>query len=84
MYDICFIGGGLNYAGAVVAAKAGMSVALIDRDLNLLGGTCLHRGCIPSKMFCTMDILVMPLRQRLSFQKKLFWIWHSFSKRRED
>jgi len=51
MYDICFIGGGLNYAGAVVAAKEGMRVALIERDLESLGGTCLHRGCIPSKMF---------------------------------
>ncbi len=50
-YDICFIGGGLNYAGAVVAAKAGLKTALIERDLSHLGGTCLHNGCIPSKLF---------------------------------
>ena len=49
--DICFIGGGLNYAGAVVAAKAGLDVVLIEKDLNMLGGTCLNKGCIPSKMF---------------------------------
>ncbi len=49
MYDIIFIGGGLNYAGAVVAAKKGFKTALIEQDLNNLGGTCLHRGCIPSK-----------------------------------
>ncbi len=51
MYDIIYIGGGLNYAGAVVAAKNGKKVALIENDLNQLGGVCLHKGCIPSKMF---------------------------------
>ena len=51
MYDILYIGGGLNYAGAVVAAKSGLKVGLIERDLQQLGGICLHKGCIPSKMF---------------------------------
>ena len=51
MYDIIFIGGGLNYAGAVTAAKNGLKVALIERDLKMLGGVCLHKGCIPSKTF---------------------------------
>ncbi len=51
MYDIIYIGGGLNYAGAVVAAKQGKKVALIEKDMSQLGGVCLHKGCIPSKMF---------------------------------
>ena len=51
MYDIIYIGGGLNYAGAVVAAKQGLKVALIETSLDQLGGVCLHKGCIPSKMF---------------------------------
>jgi len=51
MYDIIFIGGGLNYAGAIVAAKNGKKVALIEKDMKELGGVCLHKGCIPSKMF---------------------------------
>ena len=51
MYDIIYIGGGLNYAGAIVAAKKGLKVALIERSLKQLGGVCLHKGCIPSKMF---------------------------------
>lgn len=51
MYDIIYIGGGLNYAGAIVAAKKGLKVALIEKDLERLGGACLHQGCIPSKMF---------------------------------
>ena len=49
MYDIVFLGGGLNYAGAVVAAKRGLKVALIERDMEHIGGTCLNNGCIPSK-----------------------------------
>lgn len=51
MYDIIYIGGGLNYAGAIIAAKQGLKVALIERSLDQLGGVCLHKGCIPSKMF---------------------------------
>ncbi|WP_457603368.1 dihydrolipoyl dehydrogenase family protein [Nitratifractor sp.] len=50
-YDILFLGGGLNYAGAVVASKAGLKCALVEKDPEHLGGTCLHNGCIPSKMY---------------------------------
>ena len=50
-YDIIFIGGGLNYAGAVVASRAGLKTALIEQHMEHLGGTCLHNGCIPSKMY---------------------------------
>ena len=49
MYDVICIGGGLNYSAAIVLAKAGMKVALIEKDLNHLGGVCLNEGCIPSK-----------------------------------
>lgn len=58
MYDIIFIGGGLNYAGAIVAAKNGKKVALIEKDMKQLGGVCLHKGCIPSKMFLHYSSLV--------------------------
>ncbi|MCF6207236.1 MAG: NAD(P)/FAD-dependent oxidoreductase, partial [Sulfurovum sp.] len=50
-YDICFIGGGLNYAGAIIAARGGLKTALVERNMAHLGGTCLHNGCIPSKMY---------------------------------
>ncbi|WP_457605725.1 dihydrolipoyl dehydrogenase family protein [Nitratifractor sp.] len=50
-YDLIFLGGGLNYAGAVVASKAGLKVALVEKRMEHLGGTCLHNGCIPSKMY---------------------------------
>jgi len=49
MRDVICLGGGLNYAAAVVLAKAEKKVTLIEKDLNFLGGNCLHAGCIPSK-----------------------------------
>src|SRR6201993_1182576 len=47
--NIAIIGGGPGgYAAAFLAADLGMSVTLIDPELNP-GGVCLYRGCIPSK-----------------------------------
>ena len=47
-YDIVVLGGGPGgYATALYAASAGLSVALVES--NKVGGTCLHRGCIPAK-----------------------------------
>lgn len=47
-YDIVVLGGGSGgYACALRAAELGKSVALIEKDK--VGGTCLHRGCIPTK-----------------------------------
>jgi dihydrolipoamide dehydrogenase len=47
-YDIVILGGGSGgYACALRAAELGKRVALIEEDK--VGGTCLHRGCIPTK-----------------------------------
>ena len=47
-FDVVILGGGSGgYACALRASQLGMSVALIEKDK--LGGTCLHRGCIPTK-----------------------------------
>ncbi len=47
-FDIVIIGGGPGgYVGAIRAAQLGARVALIEKDS--LGGTCLNRGCIPTK-----------------------------------
>ena len=46
--DLVILGGGSGgYAAALRAAELGMSVVLIEKDK--VGGTCLHRGCIPTK-----------------------------------
>lgn len=46
--DVVILGGGSGgYAAALRAAQLGMSVTLIEK--SELGGTCLHRGCIPTK-----------------------------------
>jgi len=47
-FDVVVLGGGSGgYACALRAAQLGMKVALIEK--GELGGTCLHRGCIPTK-----------------------------------
>ncbi|MFL1381280.1 MULTISPECIES: dihydrolipoyl dehydrogenase [unclassified Nocardiopsis] len=47
-FDLVVLGGGSGgYAAALRAAELDMSVVLIEKDK--LGGTCLHRGCIPTK-----------------------------------
>jgi dihydrolipoamide dehydrogenase len=47
-YDLVVIGGGTGgYTAAIHATQLGLSAAIIERDK--IGGTCLHRGCIPTK-----------------------------------
>lgn len=49
-YDIVILGAGSGgYATALRAAQLGMKVALVEGDK--VGGTCLHRGCIPTKAY---------------------------------
>lgn len=46
--DVAILGGGTGgYVAAIRAAQLGKQVVIIEKDK--LGGTCLHRGCIPSK-----------------------------------
>jgi dihydrolipoamide dehydrogenase len=47
-FDLVILGGGSGgYAAALRAVQLGLTVALVEKDK--LGGTCLHRGCIPTK-----------------------------------
>ncbi|MBW1802164.1 MAG: FAD-dependent oxidoreductase, partial [Deltaproteobacteria bacterium] len=50
MYDLAVIGGGPGgYVAAIRGAQMGLKVILVEKDA--LGGTCLNRGCIPTKCF---------------------------------
>lgn len=47
-YDLVILGGGTGgYVAAIRAAQLGLKAAIVEKDK--LGGTCLHKGCIPSK-----------------------------------
>ncbi|WP_125099735.1 dihydrolipoyl dehydrogenase [Leucobacter chromiireducens] len=47
-FDIVVLGGGsAGYATAIRATQLGLTAAVIEKDK--LGGTCLHRGCVPTK-----------------------------------
>jgi len=58
--DLVILGGGSGgYAAALRAAELGMTVVMVEQDK--VGGTCLHRGCIPTKALLhsaeTVDII---------------------------
>ncbi len=47
-YDLVIVGGGTGgYVAAIRASQLGLKTALVEKEN--LGGTCLHKGCIPSK-----------------------------------
>jgi dihydrolipoamide dehydrogenase len=65
-FDLLILGGGMSYVGAIRAAQLGLSVGLVERDK--LGGTCLNRGCIPSKALLeTADLLHRVTEQGAEF-----------------
>src|SRR3990172_2635989 len=48
-FDVVVIGGGTGgYTAAIRARQLGLSAALIEQEK--VGGTCLHKGCIPTKV----------------------------------
>jgi dihydrolipoamide dehydrogenase len=65
-FDLLILGGGMSYVGAIRAAQLGLNVGLVERDR--LGGTCLNRGCIPSKALLeTADLLHRVTEQGAEF-----------------
>jgi dihydrolipoamide dehydrogenase len=56
-FDIVILGGGpAGYATALYGAAAGLNIALVEE--GRIGGTCLHRGCIPAKeLLQTAEVL---------------------------
>jgi dihydrolipoamide dehydrogenase len=65
-FDIAIIGGGpAGYVAAIRAAQLGSRVALVEKDR--LGGTCLHRGCIPTKALLRSAEALLESREASTF-----------------
>jgi len=65
-YDLLIIGGGpAGYVAALRAAQLGASVALVERDK--VGGTCINRGCIPTKAIITCTNLYDKFKKAEAF-----------------
>ena len=65
-FDLIVIGAGPGgYETAAEAAASGLSVCLIER--GELGGTCLNRGCIPTKALCKSAEVALTLREASQF-----------------
>ncbi len=64
-FDICVIGGGpAGYVAALKSALNGMKIAIIEKDK--LGGTCLNRGCIPTKVLYSKAKFLNSLKSGVS------------------
>lgn len=60
-FDLVVIGGGTGgYTAAIHAAQAKLTVAIVERDK--IGGTCLHRGCIPTKAWLESSETLVRMR----------------------
>jgi len=65
-FDVVVVGGGPGgYAAALYGAAAGLSVALVE--LDKVGGTCLHRGCVPAKEFLETASVFRTVRDAATF-----------------
>ncbi len=65
-FDLVVIGGGLGgYPTAIRATQLGLTAALIERDK--VGGTCLHRGCIPTKAWLESAAVLSRVRKAGAF-----------------
>jgi dihydrolipoamide dehydrogenase len=67
-FDVVVIGGGPGgYVCAIRAAQLGLNVAVVDKDNSELGGTCLTKGCIPTKSILQSAHLLRNIRNSEDF-----------------
>ena len=74
-YDVVVIGSGPGgYVAAIRAAQLGLKTALVEKDAKTpgvgLGGTCLHRGCIPTKAMLKSATLFTEAKDAADFGVK--------------
>ena len=79
IYDIAVIGAGPGgYHAAIRAAQNGAKVALIEKDS--LGGTCLNRGCIPTKALLASAHLLEKIQESKEFGIEVNGVQADFNK----
>lgn len=67
MYDLIVIGGGPGgYVSAIRAAQLGLKTAIVEKN-ELFGGTCLLKGCIPTKIFLNVAKLIKEIKKGKQF-----------------
>lgn len=77
--DVAILGGGTGgYVAAIRAAQLGKNVVIIEQDK--LGGTCLHRGCIPSKALLRSAELYAEMKDSESYGIETDGVRLSFNK----
>lgn len=65
-YDLVVLGGGTaGYVAAIRASQLGKTVAIVEQ--SLLGGTCLHKGCIPTKALLKSAEVTRTVKEASSF-----------------
>lgn len=85
MIDLLVIGGGPGgYVAAIRARQLGMTVALVEQDV--LGGTCLNRGCIPTKAYYKNAEILRTMTRLEEFNVHSFGVQFNMSgaKQRKD
>ncbi|WP_106768069.1 dihydrolipoyl dehydrogenase [Paenibacillus faecalis] len=84
--DVAILGGGTGgYVAAIRAAQLGKDVVIIEQDK--LGGTCLHRGCIPSKALLRSAEVFAEMKESENYGIEVDGVRLSFAKvqkRKED
>lgn len=67
MYDLIVIGGGPGgYVSALRASQLGLKTAIVEKN-ELFGGTCLLKGCIPTKIFLNTSKIIKEIKKGKQF-----------------
>jgi dihydrolipoamide dehydrogenase len=67
MFDLIVIGGGPGgYVSAIRASQIGLKIAIVEKN-ELFGGTCLLKGCIPTKIFLNVAKLLKEIKKGRQF-----------------
>lgn len=78
-FDLVVLGGGTGgYVAAIRASQLGMKVAIVEKEK--LGGTCLHRGCIPSKALLRSAEVFATLKEADKFGVTAGEVGYDFAK----